>query len=221
MDQDAFRNMLASGSGASSSTTNRSRGVLGGSAPKRGGWGIKAKPGHEYKHPKDEAGAGFVPRSQKKKGKDVKDEVGSKYMDRAERRRLGLDDEYKPVRSGRPILSVPLMPGGAASRGPRAASKGGRGRSRRGLQSHRRYRATADRQIDKQRAYLGGDATHSILVKGLDHALLARRKAELAAQGEEIADEELEALVTGAGSKSKQPAIEVPKAEEKMAKGVS
>jgi hypothetical protein len=72
--------------------------VLGGSAPKRGGWGIKAKPGHEYKPPKDDAGAAFVPRSQKKKGKETKDDSGSKYMDRAERRRLGLDDEYKPVR---------------------------------------------------------------------------------------------------------------------------
>jgi IK cytokine len=44
---------------------------------------------------------------------------------------------------------------------------------------------------------LGGDATHSILVKGLDYALLAARKAELAREGEEVADEELDALVGG------------------------
>jgi len=58
------------------------------------------------------------------------------------------------------------------------------------------------------------------LVKGLDYALLARRKAEIAAQGEEIADEELDALVAGAGSKSRQSAADAPKTEEKMAKGV-
>lgn len=75
-------------------------------------------------------------------------------------------------------------------------------------------------QIDRQRAYLGGDATHSILVKGLDYALLARTRAELAVKGEEVADEELEDLVRGAQVK-KRPVKEEKKPEEKMAKGVS
>ena len=75
-------------------------------------------------------------------------------------------------------------------------------------------------QIDKQRAYLGGDATHSILVKGLDYALLARTRAELAAKGEQVADEELEELVRGAQGK-KAEKVEQKQPEEKMAKGVS
>ncbi|GAA5926824.1 uncharacterized protein JCM15063_000379 [Sporobolomyces koalae] len=38
------------------------------------------------------------------------------------------------------------------------------------------------KQLEQQRQYLGGDATHSILVKGLDMALLERNKAQLAQQ---------------------------------------
>ena len=98
MDQDAFRNMLASGSGAGSSSSGRQRGVLGGPAPKRG-WGIKPKPGHEYKAPDEGSSTAFAPRSQKKKeySKEKEGKKEEKYTDRAERRRKGLDDEYKPV----------------------------------------------------------------------------------------------------------------------------
>lgn len=79
-------------------------------------------------------------------------------------------------------------------------------------------------QIEKRRAYLGGDAEHSVLVKGLDFALLAARKAELAREGEEVADEELDALAEGLRGKNgtapgKDAAGKQP--EEKMAKGVS
>lgn len=49
-------------------------------------------------------------------------------------------------------------------------------------------------KIQEQRQYLGGDATHSILVKGLDYALLAQRKAELERQGDEEKDDELDAI---------------------------
>jgi len=101
MDQNAFRNMLASGSGSAGSSSGRQRGVLGGPAPKRG-WGIKPKPGNEYKAPDEGSSTAFAPRSQKKRdyGKDKEGKEGlkdGKYMDRAERRRQGLDDEYKPV----------------------------------------------------------------------------------------------------------------------------
>lgn len=87
-----------------------------------------------------------------------------------------------------------------------------------------RLALTCRAQIEKQRAYLGGDAEHSVLVKGLDFALLAARKAELAREGEQVADEELDALADGLrGKKSsgdgKDPAGKQP--EEKMAKGVS
>jgi IK cytokine len=50
-------------------------------------------------------------------------------------------------------------------------------------------------QIAEQRKYLGGDATHSILVKGLDLALLAQRKAEIEATEGKKAEDELDAIL--------------------------
>lgn len=88
--QNAFRSLLSSGA-ASSSSTSKNRGVLGAPAPRRGGWGIKAKPGHEYKAPeekKEETKPGLAPRQWTKK---------SGYKDRAEMRRKGVEDEYQPV----------------------------------------------------------------------------------------------------------------------------
>ncbi|WVW79103.1 hypothetical protein I302_101068 [Kwoniella bestiolae CBS 10118] len=66
-------------------------------------------------------------------------------------------------------------------------------------------------ELEKQRAYLGGDVEHSVLVKGLDYALLAARKAELAKQrGEEI-DDELDNFRMGMGKKDAEE-----KREEKV-----
>ena len=76
-------------------------------------------------------------------------------------------------------------------------------------------------QLDKQRAYLGGDATHSILVKGLDYALLARRKAELKAQGEQVADDELDALVSKVKEDKAPKAPKEEKSDKSIGKGVS
>lgn len=49
-------------------------------------------------------------------------------------------------------------------------------------------------QIEKQRQYLGGDEDHTILVKGLDFALLEQNKAKLAASTAKDEDEFLEAV---------------------------
>lgn len=92
----------------------------------------------------------------------------------------------------------------------------------------RKANATAEEleEIEKQRAYLGGDAEHSVLVKGLDYALLAARKAELAREEAENMDEELEEL--GRGLKGKKnvgakddAAEEVKVKEEALSRGVS
>jgi hypothetical protein len=74
---------------------------------------------------------------------------------------------------------------------------------------------------------LGGDATHSVLVKGLDYSLLAQRKAELEREKEVDRDEELDAMMDDIGSKptggssdlnkQKEAAIEA----ERLGKGVS
>ena len=92
--QNAFRSLLSKPRPSESSSSS-ARGVLGGPAPKRG-WGIKPKPGHEYKDPSNDAGdaaPAFKPRQQGKKPGTS----GGKYQDRAEMRRRGIDDEYKPV----------------------------------------------------------------------------------------------------------------------------
>ncbi|KAL0247539.1 hypothetical protein I308_103608 [Cryptococcus tetragattii IND107] len=98
----------------------------------------------------------------------------SKYKDRADLRRKGADDEFKSVEK--------LLEDFEA----------------------RKANATAEEleEIEKQRAYLGGDAEHSVLVKGLDYALLAARKAELAREEADNMDEELEEL--GRGLKGKR-----------------
>jgi IK cytokine len=46
--------------------------------------------------------------------------------------------------------------------------------------------------VDEQRRYLGGDSDHSILVKGLDFALLEQNKARLASTSSKQDDEALE-----------------------------
>ena len=48
--------------------------------------------------------------------------------------------------------------------------------------------------MDEQRRYLGGDSDHSILVKGLDFALLEQNKARLASTSSKQDDEALEEL---------------------------
>jgi IK cytokine len=46
--------------------------------------------------------------------------------------------------------------------------------------------------VEEQRRYLGGDSDHSILVKGLDFALLEQNKARLASTQSKQDDEALE-----------------------------
>lgn len=47
-------------------------------------------------------------------------------------------------------------------------------------------------QVEQQRKYLGGDAAHTVLVKGLDFALLEQAKAQAAASNDNKDEEELE-----------------------------
>nr|ODN88596.1 hypothetical protein L203_02604 [Cryptococcus depauperatus CBS 7841] len=172
MDQDAFRSLLSAPRSAGSSL---SRNVLGAPPPKRG-WGLQAKERHvslltDYLcHEKKDD------HSKAKSKSDVpafaprqhlkKEAKESQYKDRAVMRRQGAQDEYKSVEK--------LLEDFEA----------------------RKANATTEELVDieKQRAYLGGDAEHSVLVKGLDYALLAARKAELAKEEGENVDEELEFL---------------------------
>ncbi|WWC64227.1 uncharacterized protein I303_106836 [Kwoniella dejecticola CBS 10117] len=167
-----------------------SRGVLGAPAPKRG-WGLKAKEGYEKKKEDKSAKPEFAPRKYHKKEQQSATE--SQYKDRAEQRRKGLENEE--------YADVTKL-----------------------LEDFEARKANATRpeelaELEKQRAYLGGDVEHSVLVKGLDYALLASRKAELARErGEEI-DDELDNLQQGLGKKSKAVVEEVIEKDEKLGKG--
>jgi IK cytokine len=63
-------------------------------------------------------------------------------------------------------------------------------------------------QVDAQRRYLGGDSDHSILVKGLDFALLEQNRARLASVSSKQDDEALEDVFMQAASTSTAPPLE-------------
>ncbi|EIM80411.1 uncharacterized protein STEHIDRAFT_135293 [Stereum hirsutum FP-91666 SS1] len=62
------------------------------------------------------------------------------------------------------------------------------------LEDFERRNADEDQaKVEEQRRFLGGDSDHSILVKGLDYALLEQNKARLATVNSKVDDESLEA----------------------------
>ncbi|KAL5536947.1 hypothetical protein ACEPAF_770 [Sanghuangporus sanghuang] len=76
------------------------------------------------------------------------------------------------------------------------------------LETFEKQHANEDKEIvEEQRKYLGGDSEHTVLVKGLDFALLEQTKARLAASSSTKDDEELEEAFRGAISGS-PPALE-------------
>ncbi|KAF9785182.1 RED-like protein N-terminal region-domain-containing protein [Thelephora terrestris] len=62
--------------------------------------------------------------------------------------------------------------------------------------------------IDEQRQYLGGDSEHSVLVKGLDFALLEQNKAKVAAVSSVEDDEALEQAFLGVDGGASADAVE-------------
>jgi IK cytokine len=69
-------------------------------------------------------------------------------------------------------------------------------------------------QIEEQRKYLGGDSDHSILVKGLDFALLEQNKAKAAVASGSVDDESLEQAfleATSASVVAEAPSNTIPK----------
>ncbi|KAI0061049.1 hypothetical protein BV25DRAFT_1917314 [Artomyces pyxidatus] len=94
------------------------------------------------------------------------------YRDRAEERRLGKESDYAQVEAV--------------------------------LEDFERKNAEAEdkRAVEEQRRYLGGDSDHSILVKGLDFALLEQNKARLASASSKQDDELLEVAFAQVASTS-------------------
>ncbi|KAI0305860.1 RED-like protein N-terminal region-domain-containing protein [Multifurca ochricompacta] len=105
------------------------------------------------------------------------------YRDRAEERRLGKEGDYAQVEA---ILE----------------------------EFEKRNADNEDRAaVDAQRRYLGGDSDHSILVKGLDFALLEQNKARLASTSSKRDDEALEEAFVQTASTSSPPLKKRTRAE--------
>ncbi|KAJ9120080.1 hypothetical protein QFC22_002978 [Naganishia vaughanmartiniae] len=185
MDQSAFRNLLATQ--AVKQGTGRAAGVLGTHAAKRKAGKAKGSTSYNFGKPQgedktkeggkdagaEESATAFAPRKAKKGGKPREEDGEEKpYHNRAEMRRTGKEDEMTNEFKEAEKLAEEFE--------KRARAEG-----------------QDEATIEEQRKYLGGDATHSILVKGLDYALLAARKAEIEATEGKKAEDELDALLEG------------------------
>ena len=75
-------------------------------------------------------------------------------------------------------------------------------------------------QVEEQRRYLGGDSDHTVLVKGLDFALLEQQKAKLAADNAGADDDALEAAFLGLDeslpASSKEPSVSRKRTREEI-----
>lgn len=176
MDQEAFRALLNNPSNSNPSLRSNQSSRAHGSLALGSGSASKAA------HRSNPSGSTYNPSSSLKprkfKPKESSDGTGSSrngdrlyrggYRDRASERRRGLDGDFAEAEHL--------------------------------LENFQARVAAAGSQMDKdileqQTKYLGGDERHTILVKGLDHALLERRKAELSESGGlgQATDDDLEA----------------------------
>lgn len=192
MDNQAFRSLLSSSStGAAASGSSLSGTRNFGALPKRAS------------NKSSSSSAQLVPRTtdaekkhQKPRPPPKNSATGERYIDRAADRRTGKEtsNEFADVEK-----------------------------------LHREWRAKYDaaetdeekREVEEQMAYLGGDAVHSILVRGLDYALLEQQKAK--AEGRTLlgnVDDDLEAAyaenVDEKGKRSKGEIVDALKRRRKV-----
>ncbi|KAH8927048.1 hypothetical protein BT69DRAFT_1347572 [Atractiella rhizophila] len=99
--------------------------------------------------------------------RNLKNKKEKGYRDRAEERRLGRRGEWEEVEGVQKSFQERML---ASDPSERAV-------------------------LEQQRQYLGGDAEHTVLVKGLDFALLERNKALMMNDGETEMDDELEGVL--------------------------
>lgn len=179
MDQEAFRSLISSSSASSSSAaSSSSKPRIFGASQKRsaGGSSSSSTPSKDL----------FAPRKKTPNNKDrstprpppKNSATGETYVDRAKARRVGKEDEdYSDVNR--------------LAEEWRAKWNAAQSEEER-------------RDIEDQMAFLGGDARHSILVKGLDHSLLAQQKAKEAG-GDGDVDDYLERAYDEAAAKASSP----------------
>ena len=170
MDQQAFRQLLsksgrASGSGSAEGGSSSKRAF--GLQNKRSAGGSSSSATASSVQPSDLRPRKIKDKEERKpRPPATNSTTGESYVDRASARREGKESEFADVEK----LYAEFQ-----QRADRAENE-------------------EERQLlQEQIKYLGGDEKHSVLVKGLDFALLAQNKAKLAAAEGSNADDDLEA----------------------------
>lgn len=185
MDQQAFRQLLSTPRHGDSSDARSSSASarLFGKQQKRSGTASQAGPADGDQPnvllPRGLSGTrehGERTSGQRQQPRSKSGMPADPYVDRAEARRLGREDvnEFKDVERLRDDFERRM--GEAQDDDER-------------------------RQLSEQMAFLGGDAKHSILVKGLDFALLEQQKAKLEGVADPDRDDDLEAAFRGKQAK--------------------
>lgn len=178
MDQQAFRSLISSSSGSAAPSSSKPR--VFGASQKRSAAGSSSSTSSS----KDL----FAPRKKTPANKErstprpppKNSATGETYVDRAKARRVGKEDEdYSDVNR--------------LAEEWRAKWNAAQSEEER-------------RDVEEQMAFLGGDARHSILVKGLDHSLLAQQKAKEAG-GKGDVDDHLERAYDEAAAKASSPEL--------------
>ncbi|PWN21915.1 hypothetical protein BCV69DRAFT_281822 [Microstroma glucosiphilum] len=181
MDQQAFRSLISSSSSSSSSaapSSSKPR-VFGASQKRSAGGSSSSTSSKDLFAPRKKTPANNKDRSGPRPP-PKNSATGETYVDRAKARRVGKEDEdYSDV--NRLAEEWRVKWNAAQSEEER-------------------------RDIEEQMAFLGGDARHSILVKGLDHSLLAQQKAKEAG-GEGDVDDYLERAYDEAAAKASSPVL--------------
>ncbi|KAI1793515.1 RED-like protein N-terminal region-domain-containing protein [Ganoderma leucocontextum] len=167
MDQESFRQLLQKPSAAPpTNSSTHVRGSLLSAAS------TVASASKKKAKPVDASQPAFKPRTLKKSAK------GEAYRDRATERRLGTNNDYAQVRVLFRFSGTLLVEALAED-------------------FERRIAENADRDaVEEQRKYLGGDSQHTVLVKGLDFALLEQNRARAAAEAAVTDDVSLEQAFT-------------------------
>lgn len=139
----------------------------------------------------------------------MKKTTDSQYRDRASERRTGEGNDYAQVclcsSLAKPVRTDDFVQGRSRSRRVRETNCGKRRYSCGTLSALIIYSPVLfdSVEVEAQRRYLGGDSDHSILVKGLDHALLEQNRARAANSTED--DDMLEQTFQSTSIESNKP----------------
>lgn len=219
MDQQAFRQLLATPRNTSSAPqqtpahAGRGERALGKPRKRGPGPGVEHDKIHDLL-PRNVASAKQAPHaahaSSTSHGLPKKSAAGGAYIDRAEARRLGLEgaNEFENVERLQEDFEKRIADAKDDEEKKRVSAHS---QCIKTILSHSR----TSPQLQEQMAFLGGDAKHSVLVKGLDFALLEQQKAKLQEKSRDAIGTEEEDLEAAFATSSQRKHAGAPAEEAK------